>query len=377
MAKLVFFTSSGLLLFSYLLYPLLLSLLSARGSPEADQVSARTEKWPWPSISVLVAAYNEERVIADKIANFFGCERFYPGPSELIIVSDGSTDRTVELASAAAGGQIRVLVLMERGGKGKAINRAAEMARGEILVFTDANAFFTEESLSELIGPFADPRVGLVTGCSRYPGGIGSLYQRYERMLKRLEARGGVIATADGALYAMRHSLWRRHDPALVNDFFHPILVNLQGARAVIAPKAICVEDFSVEHEFQRQVRMVALASFAYRRVVPELLRARKWRSLLVLTSHKLVRWLTVPLLVAAFCSSLSLASLGEGYALFIAVEMGFMALAALGVLARVLGLNERLSIVYHFIALNLAAALGLSRSLLGNTPTIWQPRSQ
>ncbi|MGH7933808.1 MAG: glycosyltransferase [Candidatus Binataceae bacterium] len=327
-------------------------------------------------MSLLLAAHNEERVITEKIRNFLGCN--YPGPREMVIVSDGSDDRTVELAASFDDAQVRVISQRERTGKGAAVNRAVAEANGEILVFTDANAFFGKQALIELVRPFADSGVGLVTGCTRYTEGtIGSLYQRYEQALKRLEARGGVVATADGAVYAMRRSLWREHDPGLINDFYHPMLVSLQGQAAVIAPEAVCIEDFVADNEFRRQVRMVSQASFVYLALLPQLLRARRWRSILVLTSHKLLRWLTVPLLVLMAVTSLWLAPSGGLYQLVVAGELTFALLVATGAMARRLGLNEKLTIAYQFVALNCAGAIGLWRCLIGAVPVVWQPRGE
>jgi hypothetical protein len=263
-------------------------------------------------------------------------------------------------------------------GNGYAVNRAATQARGEILVFTDANALFNGGTLTDLIRPFFDPNIGLVTGCTHYTDGtVGSLYQQYEQMLKRLESRGGAVATADGAAYAMRRSLWHEHDPRLINDFLHPILVNLKGSSAVIAPEAVCIEDFSIDNEFARQVRMVAQASFVYLPMLPRMLRGRQWRSIWVLTSHKLLRWLSAPLLVLMGGASLWLEPRGGLYRSFVLAEGGFVLLVIAGAFARKLGLSERFSVAYQFIVLNCAAAVGLWRCLAGAVPVVWQPRGE
>jgi cellulose synthase/poly-beta-1,6-N-acetylglucosamine synthase-like glycosyltransferase len=362
-----------MLIYSYFLYPLVLLCLPARRKMQ-DRESASYAKWPL--VSLLLAAHNEERVITEKIRNFLGCD--YPGPREMVIVSDGSDDRTLELAASSGDPCVRVISQRERTGKGAAVNRAVAQANGEILVFTDANAFFEKQTLIELLRPFSDSSVGLVTGCTRYTEGtIGSLYQRYEQALKVLEALGGVVATADGAVYAMRRSLWREHDPGLINDFYHPMLVSLQGQAALIAPKAVCVEDFIADNEFRRQARMVSQASFVYLKLLPRLIRARRWRSVLVLSSHKLLRWLTIPLLLLMAGTSLWLARSGGLYRLAVAGELMFVLLVALGALAKRHGLNEKLTIAYQFVALNCAGALGLWRCLTGAVPVVWQPRGE
>ncbi len=376
MAAPIFYSSLVLLIYCYLLYPAVLCCLPRRNrwsllGREADKFEALC----WPSLSVVLAAYNEAKVITAKIENFLACS--YPGSSEIVIVSDGSTDRTVWEARQFASPRVRVITEPTRRGKGAAINRAVQEARGEILVFTDANAFFTRETLTELVCPFADERVGLVTGCTRYPDGtIGSIYQRYEQMLKRLEALGGVIATADGAAYALRRSLWREHDPVIINDFFHPILVSLHRADSLISPKAMCVEEFSVENEFARQVRMVSQASFVYLKFLPELINAKRWRSIFVLTSHKLLRWLTVPLLALLVAATFWLGQRRAIYAIALCGEGLFAALVMIGS-TRAAGARAKLSFAYQFMAFNLAGTLGLWRCLIGTVPVVWRPRSQ
>jgi cellulose synthase/poly-beta-1,6-N-acetylglucosamine synthase-like glycosyltransferase len=230
----LFYLTLGLLLYSYAVYPLVLVCLPAR-RPESAEASEG--EWRWPSVSVLVSVYNEEKVIAAKVANFLACH--YDGPSEILIVSDGSTDHTTDVIRPLASDRVKLLVKDRREGKGVAMNFAVAHTRGTILVFTDANAFFGPDALSELVGPFRDPKIGLVTGWTVYTGGpTGSMYERYERSLKQLESRSGVVAGADGAIYAMRKSLWREHPPELINDFLHPMVVALaRGTRRSAGPR--------------------------------------------------------------------------------------------------------------------------------------------
>ncbi|HEY2525792.1 MAG TPA: glycosyltransferase, partial [Candidatus Binataceae bacterium] len=270
----LFYISAFLLLYAHMLYPAALFALSASRARriESDGDSAA------PSLSVIVAAYNEERCIAQKIQNFYDCR--YSGDAELIVVSDGSTDHTAQIANSMVSERVRVIVQGERRGKGVAVNAAAEAARGEVLVFTDANAMFAADALEQVARPLRDKSIGLVTGVSRYPGEtIGSAYQRYEQMLKGLESRLGVVAGADGALYAMRRKLFKPLDPALINDFVHPIVVSLAGAQSVMAGGAFAFEEFSAAGEFSRQVRMVSQAALVYFRLLPELIAKRRWRS--------------------------------------------------------------------------------------------------
>ncbi len=208
-----------------------------------------------PSLSIIVAAYNEESCIAQKIQNFLSCR--YSGDAEMIVVSDGSSDRTAEIAESMASERVRVIRQPERRGKGVAVNAGAMAAHGDVLVFTDANSMFAVDALTELVRPLRDKSIGLVTGISRYSDGtIGSAYQRYEQMLKGLESRLGVVAGADGALYAMRRELFKPLDPALINDFVHPILGSLAGCAVGDGARRFCARGiFETAGEFSRQVQ--------------------------------------------------------------------------------------------------------------------------
>jgi cellulose synthase/poly-beta-1,6-N-acetylglucosamine synthase-like glycosyltransferase len=367
----LFYISAFLLLYAYMLYPALLFAMSASQPRPADSDGEVTA----PSLSIIVAAYNEASCIAQKIENFLSCR--YSGVAEMIVVSDGSSDRTAEIAESLASERVRVIRQPERRGKGVAVNAGAAVARGEVLVFTDANSMFATDALSELVRPLRDKSIGLVTGISCYSGGtIGSAYQRYEQMLKALESRLGVVATADGAIYAMRKSLCREMDPTLINDFMHPILASLQNSQSVMSREAVCFEEFSAAGEFARQVRMVSQAALVYFSLLPELITKGCWRSIVVLTSHKLLRWLTAPILAIAVLATLALAHQGGIYRIALGAEFTFAIVAVLGMAARRRGVEGKLTFAYQFVALNCAQAVGLWRCFSGEVPVIWKPRN-
>jgi len=371
----LFYISAFILLYAYVLYPVVLIALSASQPRRADADDDCAGGTAAPSLSVIVAAYNEEHCIAPKIENFLSCQ--YSGAAEMIVVSDGSSDRTAEIAESMAGERVRVIRQRERRGKGVAVNAGAEAARGEVLVFTDANAMFAADALEKVARPMRDKSIGLVTGVSRYPGEtIGSTYQRYEQMLKGLESRLGVVAGADGALYAMRRDLFKPLDPALINDFVHPIVASLAGAQSVMAGDAFALEEFSEAGEFARQVRMVSQAALVYFRLLPELIKKRRWRSILVLTSHKMLRWLTAPLLVIAVIATVPLAGRGGTFRVVLGMEILFALVAAIGMVASRRGTESKATIAYQFVALNCAQAVGLWRCFSGEVPVVWKPRN-
>jgi cellulose synthase/poly-beta-1,6-N-acetylglucosamine synthase-like glycosyltransferase len=372
--EIIFAAGCALLAYAYFVFPLILILLAAASRPDTADKSAAggADSAAWPSISVLVAAYNEEGVIAEKVRNFLASD--YPGPSEIIIVSDGSTDRTADVVRELAGDRVRMVELPARSGKGVAINTAVPMARGDLLAFTDANTFFAADTLRELARPFADPRIGLVTGCTRYPdGSLGSAYQRYEQMLKQLESKIGTIATADGAIYAMRRRLWREHDPALINDFLHPMMIGSEGFDAILAPGAVCFEEFDIGNEFRRQVRMVSQAARVYFAMMPVMLRRGAWRSAFVVTSHKFLRWLTALILLLLLGTTIALAPSGHFYQSALASEVLFALLALAGAVG--LSAGGAATLAYRFVELTWAQTVGLWQFFRGQVPVVWQPR--
>ncbi len=367
--EILFAVGCALLAYAYILYPLVLRIL---GLLTGDDSRAPVDSPEWPSVSILVAAYNEEQVIADKVRN--SIESDYPGRSEVIIVSDGSSDGTADSVRPLLSERVRLIELPVRSGKGVAVNRATLEASGEILIFTDANTMFAADTLRELVRPFTDPKIGLVTGGTRYPdGSLGSAYQRYEQMLKRLESRIGTIATADGAIYAMRRRLWQEHDPVLINDFLHPMMIGSEGFDAVLAPDAVCFEEFDIGNEFRRQVRMVSQAARVYFTMLPVMLRKRAWRPAFVVTSHKFLRWLTALYLIVVLGATIALAPSGLFFQIVLVGEALFALLAVAG--AGGWSVGGMGTLAYRFLELTWAQMVGLWHFLRGRSHVIWQPR--
>lgn len=372
MVRLVFLLSLGAIVYTYLIYPSLLLVLGGRRG-RRDGAADRDGRGS-PSVSVVLAAYNESRIIARKIENFLSCR--YSGLSEMIIVSDGSTDETNLIASKYVSERVSLMVSTDRRGKDISLKDAARRAKGEILVFTDAGAIFARDALERLAEPFSDPSVGLVSGAVEYLGaGSAGLYRRYEDWLKSLESQWGVIPGANGPLYALRQSIWREELPPLINDFSHPALAALQGYESTVAGDAVCFQDRSGDNPLRRHVRIVAGAAAVMSYFVPRLFAARRWRVLFVLISHKVLRWITVPLAVGLAISAAALWDRGLLYQLTLLAEVCFLALAALGAVAARLGFSSKLRIPYDFIAVNVAATIGLFRWATGRVPLIWEPR--
>ena len=209
MLVVIFWAALFLVVYTYLVYPALVWLLTVgRRASIYDPLNE------WPSVSLVIAAYNEEMVLRDKLENALGLD--YPsGQLDIIVVSDASSDGTDEIAAEFAERGVRLHRVAERGGKTRAQNAGVALARGEILVFSDANSMYAPDALKALLAPFADARVGCVCGELQYAnpddGGAGKgegAYWNNEQFLKSRESQLSSALGANGAIYALRRNLF-------------------------------------------------------------------------------------------------------------------------------------------------------------------------
>jgi cellulose synthase/poly-beta-1,6-N-acetylglucosamine synthase-like glycosyltransferase len=366
----LFWISLLTLAYAFAGYPLLVAILGHRRRfvPSGGEL---------PRISVLLSVYNEERVITAKIRNFL--ELDYPQDRiELLVVSDGSDDATEALVAQYASPQVRLLRQPARGGKTRAINSAAREAAGDILVFTDANAMFRPGSMRNLVAPFASEDVGLVGGRSVYadkdgretPGG---LYRRYEEWIKNGESGLFSIVGADGAIYALRKELFEPLRPEYINDFLHPIQVVLRGKRAISEPSAVVVEagEENGAAELRRQTRIMAQSWLLCLRFSGDLVQAGRLGFLWQLVSHKMLRWLTLPLLAVLGASAIA----GAGSGVLQALVLFGLAALAVSAWAGFRGRGGIAHAAWMFLILHWAALLGLFRLVQGERFVTWNPR--
>ncbi|HUP50653.1 MAG TPA: glycosyltransferase family 2 protein [Thermoanaerobaculia bacterium] len=338
-----------------------------------------------PSATLVVPVYNEEKVVGRKITNSIALD--YPADRlEVLFVSDGSTDGTAAIIRSAGAANVRLLEL-PRSGKAAALNTGAEAARGEILVFTDANVELAPDALRILARSFADPEVGGVSGRKKSIIRRGAdttelgenLYWRWDQWQKELESAIGSIFAADGTLYAVRRSLYVPiDDPAQADDIAISARVVLQGYRLTIEPDAVAFEEAPAEgwDEFRRKVRVTNHSVRALLNLGGAL-----WRSgfySVELLSHKLVRHLIPFFLLAIVFSSAVLAVHSTVLRIILLLQAAFYTLAAAGALLRRtrIGSNKLLSVPYYFCLVNAAALAGVFSILRGRRVREWKPRS-
>jgi glycosyltransferase involved in cell wall biosynthesis len=368
----LFWGAVALIGYTYIGFPLLLML---RGllRPRSYQQGTAT-----PSVSVLLAVYNEEAWIVKRLQNLL--EQDYPAEKlEIIVASDGSSDNTEQLVRGLRLPNVRLLSL-PRQGKNGTLNSAAAVARNEILVFTDADSLFTPGTLRKLVAPFSDATIGAVGGDFRYDSYGEShderAYWGLDRWLKRLQRKGGDLTSATGQIYALRRELFTPI-PANVNDDFYA------STRAVVAGRRLLFEPQAVAHgpisadadaEFRRKVRVISLG-LAGIWASRELLNPFRYGFYSIqLWSHKVFRRLLGAPLVLMLVSAWLLWPTHLFYQVTALGETAFYGLALLGYMRRhgTGRLNKLMSIPYFFTMVNLAGLKALSDLLRGREHNLW-----
>jgi cellulose synthase/poly-beta-1,6-N-acetylglucosamine synthase-like glycosyltransferase len=342
-AAILFWLSAGAIAYTHLGYPLLLIALTRligrdrrrfqSSRSYGTQKSGNDAADGLPTVSLIIPAYDEEEVIADKVANALALD--YPRDRlQVIVASDGSTDATA--ARARAAGASLVLALPP-GGKVAALNAAAEQAAGEILAFSDANSVWSRDALRRLVAPFADPAVGYVCGQVRFldPNGnnLEGAYWRYEMAVREAESALAGVTAGNGAIYAVRRDAYIPLAPSGSHDLSFPFRLAKRRLRSLYAPAARAEEKMvpTIEGEFERKRRMmVGLWDI----VVGEgMLSPRGYPSLYAfeVISHRLLRYLSPLLHLVALIANVFLLGDGWFYVLAFVLQLAFLAAALLG----------------------------------------------
>jgi cellulose synthase/poly-beta-1,6-N-acetylglucosamine synthase-like glycosyltransferase len=377
--EIAFWTLTGLIIYVYAGYPLLLVVATAfsgsRQRRHDDGSAAFT-----PRVTLVISAYNEADCISAKLDNTLGLD--YPKTLlETIVVSDASDDGTDEIVGSYAQHGVKLLRMPQRGGKTLGLNAAVAVSNGEILIFSDANALYRADAVRALVAPFADTRVGSVIGESTYDapdsasGRSESLYWRYEVAIKVMESELGSVVGGDGAICSVRRALYEPMAADALSDFVNPLQVVRAGFRCIYEPRAVSYEPAaaSFTKEYRRKVRIVNRAwraTLAMREMLNPL---KHGTFALKLWSHKLLRWWVPVLLVGAFATNALLLTEGVVYVFAFVCQLGFYALAAFGYLRR----NDAqqpslLRIPFFFCLVNLAAGVGLLEAARGKAYTTW-----
>ncbi len=375
----LFWISVSTIVYTYIGFPLIV-LLRGLLRPRPVNIVPHT-----PKVSIIIAAYNEESIIKQKLDNTFALN--YPNSEiEVIVASDGSDDTTNQIVREYGAPQVRLLTL-PRQGKNQTLNHAVSVANGEILVFSDADSMLKPDALIHLVAPFSDPAVGGVGGDYQYTtvAGEGSgerTYWSLDRALKQIQSEAGSMTSATGQIYALRRSLFVPIPDGVTDDFFVSVQAPVGHQRLVFAPQATAYGPVaaSSSSEFRRKVRVIT-AGLRGVWTIRQALNPVKYGFFAVqLFSHKVLRRLiVVPLLVLSVTAPL-LWRHGWFYKL---ITIGKYSVHSAGILGYVLrntriGQVKVLSLPFFFEMVNIAAVVAVANLFRRERHDIWVPqRSQ
>ncbi|MGC9359423.1 MAG: glycosyltransferase family 2 protein [Anaerolineae bacterium] len=366
----VFWVCAGTIAYVYLGYPLIMALW-ARLAPRPHE---RAEILP--PISLIIPAYNEAGCIIEKLRNSLALS-YPPDRLEILVATDGSTDGTEQLASSVQDPRIHLLHQPQRLGKAAALARAARLAHGELLVFTDANAMLSADALMQLVPHFADPSVGAVGGVKRVQGGDGEgLYWRYENALKRWESAVGSVMGVPGELWAVRAKLYEPLPPGtILDDWAASMRLVAQGWRVLHVSEAIAYEapPTSLRASWERRVRIAAGGWQGILRLGGPM-RFASLATWWQCVSHRGLRWMVVPWLwLPLAIANIALAShpfyLAACLLQWLLYDMAFVG----GLLASHGMTRPGLTAAFYLVFTNAAAAMGSYRYLAGKQPAAWR----
>ena len=376
-AQVIFVAAMAMIAFIYAGYPALMFALSLilKRPVRRDDIT--------PRVSVIIAAYNEERDIVAKLKNTLALD--YPRDRmDIIVASDCSTDQTDDIVRGFSGQGVILRQQPERTGKTIAQNRAVKTSSGEILVFSDATTLYERDAIRKIVRGFADPEVGCVAGQLIYADASSSAvgrgcrsYWGYEKFLKRCESQVGSLIGVSGCLYAVRRICHARLASDMIDDFVIATEIHLQGLRTVYEPEAIAVENANrkTRDEFRMRVRVINQTLGALHRYRHTLNPFRHKMFAFQLIVHKALRYAVPYLLIAALIAS-GWASVSVVWLRFAFIGQVALYAAAIAGLVRErqklkLGL---LAYPYYFALANTASLVAFWKAVRGETYVVWEP---
>ena len=379
--EIAFWICLALVFYIYVGYPMIVFILS--------QIFHRTVRKSdaYPLVTLIISAFNEEREIERTVTNKLVQD--YPQDRlEIIVVSDGSTDRTDEIVQGLSKrheGRLKFLRQEPRQGKTQALNLAVSETSSEILVFADANSMYAPDALRKIVRNFADPSVGYVTGQMIYtnPNGAGfaegsGAYMRYENALRVWETQVGSVIGVDGGIDAVRRNLYIPMQPDQLPDFLLPLNVLEQGKRVVYEPEALLYEAAlpAPTDEFRMRVRVSLRALWALydKKNLLNLFRFPivAWQ----LFSHKVLRYCAFFPLIWLLFFNVLVVEKQPFYLWFLVLQLLCYVWAASGhLLRRLPHTASKLLIPYYFVVLNIACVIAIWKFLHGQKIVFWKPR--
>ena len=374
----LFVLSVGLIAYGYVAYPLVvvgMGLWSRR--------AYRRDDYFVPAVTLIISAYNEEQVIEEKLRNSLALD--YPRDRFEIIVASESGDGTNDIVKRYGARGVALRAFSGRLGKSATLYRVVPSARGDVLIFSDANSMYRPDAIRKLARNFADPSVGAVMGQMYYGehsqsvGAQGEgLYWSYDLWLRKHAARvHGLVPGVNGALFGIRKSLYLPITEDRGDDYELCTRIAIQGHAVAFEPEAVAVESASetTPQQFRRKMRLVRWNTMSSLLLLREAVAFRRWVVAFQLVSHRLLRYSVPVWLLVAFGSSAVLASRSSTFALLLAIQGAFYAVSLAGLAADAAGLRlpKLCMIPSYFLMVNSAAFMGILSGISRGQVTLWQ----
>ncbi len=377
----IFLISVVLIMYTYLGYGIVVKLLVLIKNKKS-KINALSDD-ELPTVTLLIAAYNEESCIEEKIQNAISLD--YPqAKKQIFVVADGSSDHTVEIVQKFP--EVSLFFNEERKGKIAAVNRVMPMVNTDITILNDANTILNQQALKELVKHFSLPEVVAVSGEKKIRQNAAEdavcsgegIYWKYESYLKKLDASLNTLVGAAGELIAIKTSSFKSiPENMIIEDFYMTMKYCAEGLKVAYEPNAYAMENpsDSIEDEMKRKIRISA-GGFQAIVKLRYLLNPFKYGLLTFqYVSHRVLRWSLAPLaLLTLLISSISLIPTGIEYSIFTLMQLSFYLLAIAGYYLKNRKINFKvLHIPYYFSMMNYAVFLGFFRFIGGNQSAIWE----
>lgn len=368
----------AILIYIFFGYPVILWILSLLFSKKVNK------KEIYPYVSLIISAYNEESIMRQKIENSLDLE--YPKEKIEIIVASESTDKTNEIVKKYKDQGVILYAYEKREGKRATLYRTVPFAKGEIIVFSDANAMYKKDAIKKVVRNFSDERIGCVSGKLRYinpkESSIGkgeTSYWEYDFILKKMASRlfslagcGGV----NGSIFAIRKELYNPIDKHRGDDFEISCRIEINGHGVIMEPEAISHEESSKnsKQEFQRKVRLATWNLKSSLLLLGEALKKGRLLTAFLLFSHRFLRYITPVWLILLFVSSAFLFD-NDNIRYFFYLQLAFYFLAVSGFIMEKTDykVHALFFIPFYFCMVNGAAFLGLTKNLFGKSELLWE----
>ena len=376
-AQIIFWLSGAALFYVYVGYPLLVYLVSRLFPKKIERGAIE------PQVTILITAYNEEKAIRQKLENTLQID-YPPDKLEILVASDGSTDKTDAIVGEYAARGVRLFRQEGRVGKTVTQNNAVVEAQGEIILFSDATTDYRADVLREILPNFADASVGCVAGKLVYVDSSASnvgkgakSYWSYETFLKQAESDACSLIGASGCLYALRKSAYRPMYAEACSDFLICTVIYEQGLRSVYEPRAVCTEDTNrhTDKEMRMRVRVISQTFtdlWRNRRMLNPL---RSGFYAVELLSHKLMRYAVPLFLILILVSNAVLMPRSLFFEILFLAQIAFYSLAFIGWAFEKMGARIGVfAIPHYFVLANTASVFGFYKFLRGERYASWEP---